>query len=236
MQKQNSLLNRKRSKDKPLRKKSSKNIRIKGPWSAHEDQLLMKWIEVHGPKNWARCAETIKGRNGKQCREHWNNSLNYNILKGQWSTEEDLFIMVFYDKLDKSWKKMIPLFKSRTENAIKNRFFSQLRKITANYVKKDKSEYNSKFKLGTLLKYYNKGIEEAKNDFLKEHPMTEDNYNNFIKDVEDLINNKPKEQKFIELDKIIIKIIKMILTRVIKMTIMILILIKKLKMKKMNKK
>ena len=114
MQKQNSLLNRKRSKDKPLRKKSSKNIRIKGPWSAHEDQLLMKWIEVHGPKNWARCAETIKGRNGKQCREHWNNSLNYNILKGQWSTEEDLFIMVFYDKLDKSWKKMIPLFKSRT--------------------------------------------------------------------------------------------------------------------------
>ena len=192
----------KRSKDKPLRKKSSKNIRIKGPWSAHEDQLLMKWIEVHGPKNWARCAETIKGRNGKQCREHWNNSLNYNILKGQWSTEEDLFIMVFYDKLDKSWKKMIPLFKSRTENAIKNRFFSQLRKITANYVKKDKSEYNSKFKLGTLLKYYNKGIEEAKNDFLKEHPMTEDNYNNFIKDVEDLINNKPKEQKFIELDNI----------------------------------
>ena len=202
MQKQNSLLNRKRSKDKPLRKKSSKNIRIKGPWSAHEDQLLMKWIEVHGPKNWARCAETIKGRNGKQCREHWNNSLNINIIKGQWSTEEDLFIMVFYDKLDKSWKKMIPLFKSRTENAIKNRFFSQLRKITAKFVKKDKSEYNSKFKLGTLLKYYNKGVEEAKNDFLKEHPMTEDNYNNFIKDVEDLIKNKSKEQKFIELDNV----------------------------------
>ena len=202
MQKQNSLLSRKRSKDKPLRKKSSKNIRIKGPWSSHEDQLLMKWIEAHGPKNWARCAETIKGRNGKQCREHWNNSLNYNIIKGQWSTEEDLFIMVFYDKLDKSWKKMIPLFKTRTENAIKNRFFSQLRKITAKFVKKDKSEYNSKFKLGTLIKYYNKGVEEAKNDFLKDHPMTEDNYNAFIKDVENLINNKPKEQKFINLDNV----------------------------------
>ena len=202
MQKQNSLLNRKRSKDKSLRKKSSKNIRIKGPWSTHEDQLLMKWIEVHGPKNWARCAETIKGRNGKQCREHWNNSLNNTIVKGKWSTEEDLFIMVFYAKLDKSWKKMIPLFKSRTENAIKNRFFSQLRKITAKYVKKDKNEYNSKFKLGILSKYYNKGVEEAKNDFLKEHPMTEDNYNNFIKDVENLINNKTKEQKFIELDNV----------------------------------
>ena len=202
MKSQNSLLSKKRSKDKPLRKKSSKNIKIKGPWSSHEDQLLMKWIEVHGPKNWARCAETIKGRNGKQCREHWNNSLNDNIVKGQWSSEEDLFIMVFYDKLDKSWKKMIPLFKTRTENAIKNRFFSQLRKITAKFVKKDKSEYNSKFKLGTLIKFYDKGVEEAKNDFLKEHPMNEDNYKAFINDVENLINNKPKEQKFIELDSI----------------------------------
>ena len=202
MQKQNSLLSKKRSKDKPLRKKSSKNIKIKGPWTPHEDQLLMKWIQNHGPKNWARCAETIKGRNGKQCREHWNNSLNYNIVKGQWSTEEDLFIMVFYDKLDKSWKKMIPLFKSRTENAIKNRFFSQLRKITAKFVKKDKNEYNSKFKLGILIKYYDKGVEEAKNDFLKEHPMTEDNYKSFIKDIENLINNKPKEQKYIDLENV----------------------------------
>ena len=69
---------------------------------------------------------------------------------------------------------MIPLFKSRTENAIKNRFFSQLRKITANYVKRDKSEYNTKFKLGTLLHYYDKSVEEAKKDFLKDHPMKDD--------------------------------------------------------------
>ena len=203
MKNQNSYLNKKRSsKDKLIRKKSSKKIKVKGPWSEHEDKLLKKWIEEHGPKNWARCAETIKGRNGKQCREHWNNSLNYNIVKGGWSTDEDLFIMVFYSKLEKSWKKMIPLFKTRTENAIKNRFFSQLRKITAKFVKKDRSEYNSKFKLGTLLDYYNLGIEEAKKDFLKEHPMSEEKYNSFIKEVEDKVKNKKEEQKFIELDNI----------------------------------
>jgi hypothetical protein len=159
-------------------------------------------VENHGAKNWARCAETIKGRNGKQCREHWNNSLNYSIKKGKWSLEEDLFIMVFYDKLDKSWKKMIPLFKSRTENAIKNRFFSQLRKITAKYIKRDKSEYNTKFKLDTLMKYYNEGVTEAKNDFFKEYPMKEEEYNSFINDVENLVKNKKKNQAFIDLDDV----------------------------------
>ena len=207
MKKQNLFLNKKRSsnnasKEKLKRKKSSKQVKIRGPWSEREDKLLMDWIEIHGPKSWARCAETIKGRNGKQCREHWNNSLNNNIKKGEWTSEEDLYIMVFYDKLDKSWKKMIPLFKSRTENAIKNRFYSQLRKITANYVKRDKSEYNTKFKLGTLVKYYEKGIEEAKKDFLKEHPMKDDVYDSFIKEIEDLIKNKPKNQEFIDLDNI----------------------------------
>ena len=208
MKKQNSLLGKKRlkhtsSKEQQLtRRKSSKNIKIRGPWSEKEDQLLIKWVESHGPKNWARCAETIKGRNGKQCREHWNNSLNYSIKKGKWSLEEDLFIMVFYDKLEKSWKKMIPLFKSRTENAIKNRFFSQLRKITAKYIKRDKSEYNTKFKLDTLMKYYNEGVTEAKNDFFKEYPMKEEEFNSYINDVEDLVKNKKKNQAFIDLDDV----------------------------------
>ena len=208
MKKQNSLLGKKRlkhtsSKEQQLtRRKSSKNIKIRGPWSEKEDQLLIKWVESHGPKNWARCAETIKGRNGKQCREHWNNSLNYSIKKGKWSLEEDLFIMVFYDKLEKSWKKMIPLFKSRTENAIKNRFFSQLRKITAKYIKRDKNEYNTKFKLDILLKYYEEGVAEAKNDFLKEYPMKEEDFNSYINDVEELIKNKKKNQDFVDLDEV----------------------------------
>ena len=207
MQKQNSLLSKKRLssgsiKEKKLRKKSSKQFKVKGPWTEKEDKLLNEWVEKNGAKNWARCAETIKGRNGKQCREHWNNSLNQNIKKGEWSSEEDLYIMVFYNKLNKSWKKMIPLFKSRTENAIKNRFYSQLRKITAKYIHKDKREYNTKFKLGTLIKYYGEGVEEAKKDFLKDHPLTDNDYNLYIKDVEDLVNNKPNNQEFIDLDDV----------------------------------
>lgn len=73
--------------------------------------------------------------------------------------------MVFHKKFNGSWKKMIPLFKSRTENSIKNRFFSQLRKIASKYIKKGKREYSTKFGLQTLLNFYEMGLEEAKKHF-----------------------------------------------------------------------
>ena len=45
--------------------------------------------------------------------------------------------MYFYEKCNYSWKKLVLLFNGRTENSIKNRFFSELRKIaTKNSVEK----------------------------------------------------------------------------------------------------
>jgi hypothetical protein len=96
---------------------------VKGPWTAQEDAKLFDWVKRQGPTKWTLCSEIIPGRSGKQCREHWNNSLNSSILKGNWTVEEDYLLMLFYEKMDKSWKKIIPLFKSRTENSIKISFF-----------------------------------------------------------------------------------------------------------------
>ena len=101
----------------------------KGQWSIQEDKLLEQWIKENGPRKWNQCGKFIQGRSGKQCREHWNNCLNPELVKGEWTSEEDFLIMYFYEQCNGSWKKIIPLFNGRTENSIKNRFFSQLRKI-----------------------------------------------------------------------------------------------------------
>ena len=177
------------------------NLR-KGPWTEKEDELLKDWVEKVGPKTWTRCALTIPGRSGKQCREHWNNSLNSSIVKGNWSSEEDFLIMAFYKKYDGSWKKMIPIFKSRTENSIKNRFYSQLRKIAARNIKTRKKEYNSKFGLNILMKFLDLGFDEAKNEFLKTNKMNEGELELYIKKIENLVNNRVRGQKFIEFKNI----------------------------------
>ena len=181
-------------------RKISKGTQIKGPWTSEEDKLLLEWISQNGAKNWTKVAQCVPGRSGKQCREHWNNSLNSEIVKGNWSSEEDFLIMKFYDKFQGSWKKMIPIFKSRTENSIKNRFYSQLRKIASKFIKTGKKEYSTKFGLDTLLNYYDMGMDEAEKNYLKKHPMSANELKEYVNKIENMVKNKPKGDKFIDLD------------------------------------
>jgi len=153
---------------------------VKGPWSAQEDKLLTEWVEKNGPKSWTKCCDYIYGRTGKQCREHWNNCLNPNLIKGDWTAEEDFLIMHFYGKYNGSWKKIINLFYGRTENSIKNRFFSQLRKIATSNLSPSEKRFSSKIKLEELLKYLEVAHSNAKTNLLAEKNYNEEELTNFI--------------------------------------------------------
>ena len=67
----------------------SPNIK-KGNWTEEENAKLANLVFVHGMKKWARLAHAMDGRNGDQCRKHWNLTLNPNIKKGNWTEEEDV--------------------------------------------------------------------------------------------------------------------------------------------------
>ena len=88
---------------------------IKGPWTFQEDLLLKEWVEKHGPKSWRPWAKNIPGRNRSHFRQHWYNKLKPNLMVDNWSSEEIFLIIAFYKKYKASWRKMIRLFKTRTE-------------------------------------------------------------------------------------------------------------------------
>lgn len=46
--------------------------------------------------------------------------------RGEWSYQEDVFLLDFFLKYGGKWAKMSKIFTNRTEHAIKNRFFSLL--------------------------------------------------------------------------------------------------------------
>ena len=167
----------------------------KGPWTPYEDEQLIKYIQKFGAKNWNECSEFIKNRNGKQCREHWKNCLNPDIKKGEWTSEEDLLIMILYQRCNGSWRELIHYFKDRTENSIKNRFFSELRKIASNDTTNKEKKRSSKIGLKNLMKYLEQGIQEAKINFMKDNNMTEDELNAYLKKIEIKILCKKKEKK-----------------------------------------
>jgi myb proto-oncogene protein len=65
-----------------------------------EDEVLLKLLGGHGmeehfPNNfkWAELAKEMNtGRNGKQCRDRWQNYLRPGIKKGEWTRDEEELI------------------------------------------------------------------------------------------------------------------------------------------------
>lgn len=91
-------------------------------------------MKKHGPCSWTECANFIKGRSGKQCRERWVNSLDPKVKRGGWSEEEQESIFNYILTFGTSWSKIATRLEGRTENSIKNYFYSTMRRIQASKV------------------------------------------------------------------------------------------------------
>tara|TARA_B110001452_G_scaffold264477_1_gene267544 strand:- start:3314 stop:4591 length:1278 start_codon:yes stop_codon:yes gene_type:complete len=103
-------------------------IRAVGTWSDEEDAMLLAVVKDRGPSKWSSIASRVPGRSGKQCRERWHNHLNPSIFKGEWLPEEDASILESFLEHGSSWAAFSLRMSGRTDNAIKNRFNSHIKR------------------------------------------------------------------------------------------------------------
>ncbi|KAI3713995.1 hypothetical protein L1987_72584 [Smallanthus sonchifolius] len=101
----------------------------KGAWSEDEDIKLKAYIQRYGHWNWGLLPKFAGvSRSGKSCRLRWMNYLRPNMKHGNFSQQEDDLIIDLHNKLGNKWSTIAAKLRGRSDNEIKNRWNTHLKK------------------------------------------------------------------------------------------------------------
>ena len=100
----------------------------RGPWKKCEDERLLALVRIVGPSSWSRVAEYMMHRTAKQCRERYVNHLAPGVVKAEWTPEDEQRLIELQAVHGNHWSVISKHFPGRTDNALKNRYNSYLRR------------------------------------------------------------------------------------------------------------
>lgn len=177
---------------------------IKGHWRPYEDKILADWIKINGSSNWKGVASLLPGRTSKQCRDRWSNVVNPNLKKSCWEVEEDYIIFKLFKIIGSKWAKISDFLEGRTENSIKNRFYTSLRRMASE--KLGKTVKVEKLSFQELMIYYDE-IYEMKTSYIDQILLDlgfpENEFFNFknLKNISNLSDDQKYEVRLLNLKK-----------------------------------
>jgi hypothetical protein len=100
----------------------------RGTWTTAEDDLLRQAVKSLGTTHWDQVAALVKRRTATQCRERWTFRLSPGLKKTPFEKWEDDLIIAQREKIGNHWTAIANSLPGRTSCAVKNRWYTVLRK------------------------------------------------------------------------------------------------------------
>ena len=108
-------------------------------WTIREDKYLKELVNKEKIPKWDVISHLMKkkkfNKTSKQCRERWMHQLDPGLIKEKWKIEENKNLFARHKELGNHWKQIAGFFPGRTDNSVKNNFFSLIRKSLRNACK-----------------------------------------------------------------------------------------------------
>ena len=114
-------------------KKEVKTQKKRRSFSIQEDCYLAQAVQKYGEKAWDKVATMVPTRNARQCKERWMSYLSPSLINGPWTKEEDDLLFKLCVTYGKHWTCLTKFFKGRSDNNLKNRWYSVLQHRVSQY-------------------------------------------------------------------------------------------------------
>jgi hypothetical protein len=98
------------------------------PFSPAEDASLYGILMCSAARpQWRAVARQLPGRTARQCRERWLNYLSPTVRADPWTEAEDRDLLARVNEFGSAWSSIARFFSGRSDNDIKNRWYSHIR-------------------------------------------------------------------------------------------------------------
>ncbi|KAI5508044.1 RNA polymerase II transcription regulator recruiting protein [Trichomonas vaginalis G3] len=123
---------------------------LRVPFSKQEDKKLADLVSLLGENNWNEIAESLPGRNPRQCRDRWMKHLSPNINLSPFTEEEDAKLLKLRERFGPKWTVLVKYFDHRTDNSLKSRYKKLLRQKKKQEEAKSEADLEQKKEISAI--------------------------------------------------------------------------------------